>query len=273
MTEIFDRFANTYFKKSSLEDCSLEQLHSFAAQYPYFSTAHYLLTKKLMKEDPAGGRRQFINSSIYYHNPLWVDVRLKDDIIQNQNSNRYQKQVMANVQADGQQEEEYYNDEIVYANRHSDSIEQPVTPAETKRDHEKNTASQNQPVDENRDLAFEPFHTVDYFASQGIKTVVEDKPKDRFGQQLKSFTDWLKTMKRLPDTEMGKTVTASSEEKVMSMAEHSIENREVNTESMAEVWIKQGQPEKAIEIYTKLSLINPSKSAYFAGLIENLKKH
>jgi hypothetical protein len=65
----------------------------------------------------------------------------------------------------------------------------------------------------------------------------------------------------------------TSEEKVVTLAEHSIENRDVVTESMAEVWAKQGQNDKAIEIYTKLSLLNPSKSAYFASLIENLKKH
>jgi hypothetical protein len=40
---------------------------------------------------------------------------------------------------------------------------------------------------------------------------------------------------------------------------------------MAEVWIKQGNKEKAIEIYNKLSLLNPDKSAYFASLAEQLK--
>jgi len=34
------------------------------------------------------------------------------------------------------------------------------------------------------DLTFQPYHTVDYFASQGIKFVAEEKPTDRFGKQL-----------------------------------------------------------------------------------------
>jgi hypothetical protein len=46
----------------------------------------------------------------------------------------------------------------------------------------------------------------------------------------------------------------------------------VLTEAMAEVWIKQGNKQKAIETYNKLGLLNPSKKAYFAGLIENLKR-
>ncbi|MBC7903805.1 MAG: hypothetical protein H7Y27_10290, partial [Gemmatimonadaceae bacterium] len=49
------------------------------------------------------------------------------------------------------------------------------------------------------EVLFEPFHTVDYFASQGIKTdKQEDNPQDRLGKQLKSFTGWLKSMKKLP---------------------------------------------------------------------------
>jgi hypothetical protein len=58
---------------------------------------------------------------------------------------------------------------------------------------------------------------------------------------------------------------------VEQMAEHSIDVGEVITETMAEVWIKQGNKEKAIEIYNKLSLLNPDKSAYFASLAEQLK--
>ena len=122
------------------------------------------------------------------------------------------------------------------------------------------------------DLIFEPYHTVDYFASQGIKFKEEEKPKDKFGQQLKSFTEWLKTMKKLPAQEIVKAVDTSSEKKVEQLAEHSIEDRDVVTEAMADVWEKQGNTSKAIEIYNKLSLLNPSKSSYFAAKIEQLKK-
>jgi hypothetical protein len=45
----------------------------------------------------------------------------------------------------------------------------------------------------------------------------------------------------------------------------------VVTEAMAEVWLKQGNNGKALDIYNKLSLLNPSKKAYFAAKIENLK--
>jgi len=121
------------------------------------------------------------------------------------------------------------------------------------------------------ELSFQPYHTVDYFASQGIKFVPEEKPTDRFGKQLKSFTEWLKTMKQLPKTETSKITDITPDTKVEQMAEHSNDESEVVTETMAEVWIKQGNKEKAIETYNKLSLLNPDKSAYFASLAEQLK--
>ncbi|MET0394309.1 MAG: hypothetical protein ABW019_14280 [Chitinophagaceae bacterium] len=119
-------------------------------------------------------------------------------------------------------------------------------------------------------LVFEPYHTVDYFASQGIRTPLAEKSGDRFSQQLKSFTEWLKAMKRLPEPTAAAQPTAG-EEQVDQMAERSVTGREVITETMAEVWEKQGNHAKAIDTYSKLSLLNPSKSAYFAAKIEHLK--
>lgn len=121
-------------------------------------------------------------------------------------------------------------------------------------------------------LAFEPFHTVDYFASQGIKVSQEEAPKDKLGKQLKSFTEWLKTMKRLPATQAAQNVESFAEKKVESLADRSVSESDVVTEAMAEVWLKQGNTDKALDIYNKLSLLNPSKKAYFVAKIENLKQ-
>lgn len=129
-----------------------------------------------------------------------------------------------------------------------------------------------EPLDPDARLVFEPYHTVDYFASLGIKFKEEQKPKDQFGQQLKSFTDWLKTMKRIPVSEIPTAAEASVEKKVEQMAEHSLAERHVITEAMAKVWVKQGNNAKAEEIYRKLSLLDPLKTAYFASKIEALKK-
>lgn len=127
------------------------------------------------------------------------------------------------------------------------------------------------PADDKGPLAFEPYHTVDYFASQGIKITAEELPKDKLSKQLRSFTEWLKMMKRLPVADITNSPQSTAEKSIENMASHSVEGSEVVTEAMAEVWAKQGAREKAIETYNKLSLLNPSKNAYFATKIENLK--
>ena len=119
-------------------------------------------------------------------------------------------------------------------------------------------------------LIFEPYHTVDYFASQGIKPPALESSNDRFGQQLKSFTDWLKVMKRVPLTEVTRQIPVEKEKEVAAMAVESLDDKQVWTEAMAEVWVKQGEKQKAVQVYRKLSLLDPSKSAYFAAKISEL---
>jgi len=120
-------------------------------------------------------------------------------------------------------------------------------------------------------IVFTPYHMVDYFASQGIKLVLEDNPPDQFGKQLKSFTDWLKVMKKLPVQASAGKANEKETEQIRQFAAHSIEERDILTESMAEVLAKQGMYENAIALFQKLSLIYPPKSAYFASRIEQLK--
>jgi len=119
---------------------------------------------------------------------------------------------------------------------------------------------------------FQSYHTIDYFASQGIKLSLDENPTDRLGKQMKSFTEWLKVMKRIPQQDIKIVPDIVAETRIQAEAAHSIEGREVVTEAMAEVLLKQGMREKAAEVYRKLSLLNPDKSSYFATKIEQLKE-
>ena len=264
MHELINKLAFSLFRKNNLEECSIEEIDHLARQYPYFSSAQLLLAAKQKQTDHSDFENQLIATSLHVNHPLWLD-----HLLNNTSSEKivFEEKIIAT-----EVNEEPNNDELVlersryeFVNASQPEEKQIPAPAPSLPVVEK-----VEPKDDA--LVFEPYYTVDYFASQGIKTVLEEQPKDRLGQQLKSFTEWLKTIRQMPPQQIASMNDAGSEEKVVQLATHSLAEENVDTEAMAEVWIKQDQPEKAIRIYEKLSLLNPSKSSYFALLIEKLKR-
>ena len=255
MNDVVATLVQTVFQKESLQDCSLEELQNTAGQYPYFAPVQYLLAQKLKSIDEHLYQEQLQRLSLHFHNPLWLDYLLSDHKTEMPFEENSQATEEINEVSARETPEEKQQEATPALSAQPASVE--VTETEEKTP---------QPA-----ISFEPYHTVDYFASQGIKLSQEERPSDRFGQQLKSFTEWIKTMKRLPKAEIEKNIDTSSEEKVLQLADRSITEGDVITEAMAAVWEKQGNKEKAIEVYNKLSLLNPPKSHYFAAKIEQLK--
>ena len=71
-------------------------------------------------------------------------------------------------------------------------------------------------------------------------------------KQLKSFTDWLKVMKKLPLQPSSEKEDEKENERIRHFAAHSIEERDILTESMAEVLAKQGMYENAIALFPEI---------------------
>ncbi|MEJ8819605.1 hypothetical protein [Lacibacter sp. H407] len=143
--------------------------------------------------------------------------------------------------------------------------------AEAAREEISQIKIQPEQEEEKPVFTFEPFHTVDYFASQGIKLREEKLADDQLGKQVKSFTQWLRSMKKIYVEEQ-KELDSSMEKEVVSIATESNQQTEVITETMAEVLVKQGKRTQAIDLYRKLSLLHPEKSVYFASRIDELKQ-
>lgn len=118
-------------------------------------------------------------------------------------------------------------------------------------------------------IPFEPLYTVDYFASQGIQ-LTNEEGSDKLSRKLRSFTEWLKTMKRIHPEKLEQEMDSGKAAAIQHIAEHSNELEDVVTEAMAEVYARQGLRAKAAEVYQKLSLLNPNKRTYFAARISKL---
>lgn len=261
MQDAIDQLVQSFFNKKTLQDCNTDELQSLTEHYPYFNVAQFLLLKKLKEENWDAYTKIARKAAIYFENPFWLDFIL--------NQKKSPGKEERPIRFSGMNRIEEILPEKKDIERENISVGIHSSPAE---DEVRIAPLKTEPLqDTNTSPVFEPLHTVDYFASQGIDLKEDEKPADRFGRQLRSFTEWLKTMKKLPAAEIVKETDIISEKKVVTLAEHSIEDRTVMTEAMAEVWTKQGHPEKAIEVYNKLSLLEPGKSAYFAGLIEKLK--
>lgn len=121
------------------------------------------------------------------------------------------------------------------------------------------------------EITSEPYHTVDYFASQGIRPEIDHTAQDTLSKQLRRFTDWLKHMKNVSPSNEDLGTDPELENAIQGIAQTSNEAKEIVTETMAEVLVKQGKIDKAIQLYIKLSFLNPDKSAYFASKIQILK--
>lgn len=290
MSERIHVLAQQLFGKSSIDECDLQEIKNLADRYPYFAPAQFLLLEKLKKENAPEYSAQLQKAVLYYHDPLEFEYFISSERFETEvdfedgdqpsvTDFKQEEEITAEIPVVPENDTELQPEQNVVEEESADTVagEEVSTVDEQKMEASIERVLQqeekqiDQPADKN-DLVFEPYHTVDYFASQGIKLSQEETSKDKFGKQLKSFTEWLKTMKRLPAKEMSKEIDPSTETKVQHLAEDSVHQSDVVTEAMAEVWIKQGNREKAIETYNKLGLLNPSKKAYFAGLIENLKR-
>ena len=222
-------------------------------EHPYFSGLHLMkaLQSSSLERPEAGADRA--KAALYFPDPHWLKLLLNDT---------------AMLVPEGRVTEDAHA---------SIPDPEPPSPAEVTTPDlpsEPAGAPQEEPVREAVEsenvLAFEPLHTVDYFASQGIRFNPETG-KDQLSLKMKSFTEWLKSMKRIHPERMGGM--GEEDAVVKDIAETSNLASEVNTEAMAEVYLKQGLREKAIETYLKLSLLDPSKSAYFALRIKEIKEN
>lgn len=294
-TEIVPKGINfsTYFDK-----LSTDEMKRMLDEYPSFGSGHLIHAFKEKNSSAAeilwqkallyGGEKQWIN---------FVYTQLNDTdtgFLQSENKESNLEAELSiereiktdNEQLDVQSDREIQdlNDAVIDAETLSEATDhQEIAESEgllvarefenlVENSNQQNTVNpQNTPHKSANDSLFEPYHTIDYFASQGIRLKEEKLGEDVLGKQVKTFTQWLRSMKKIY-VEEERQLEKKEEEKVIRIADYSNKDEIVITETMAQVYIQQGKKSKAAEVYQKLSLLHPEKSSYFASLIENLNE-
>ena len=76
MNLALDQLATAVFQKKSFRDCSLDELESLSKDYPYFAPLSLLQTAKLQDLNSLDFDKQLQHTSLYFPNPLMLDVLL-----------------------------------------------------------------------------------------------------------------------------------------------------------------------------------------------------
>lgn len=261
MNKRIDSVIKNFFGEDQMSHLSIEQLCAAQLEAPY--AAIFPLLQMLHPSLNNEEEKKWLKVNVHANNILWwqfVAFAMEDS------EYKITDKVIENIQPVIVEKSETKQEEI--------NIEPIVgeEPNEFSSNLSKVKETFDAPVEHNNVwVDLEPYHTIDYFASQGIKIDINVEPKDKLGKKLKSFTEWLKTMKRVGPASEHLLKDDEIEQEVVNNAAHSIAKDEIITETMAEVLEKQGKIYKAIEIYKHLSTLNPEKSSYFAEKIRQLK--
>ena len=292
-------FETTFKRKLSATD-NKAYFTQLTEAHPYFSIAQFYLLLQTEKES-ADYTKQAAKTALLFNNPFWLQFQLQQTLSTpldvtdpSPTSNTISEKLSPeNIIPVESQEAEIPTKVDLSSSPQSLNEGNPIpashfnegnTPLVNDTDSEEeilpeqmiapfqfkiniNTAD----ITEDK-ITFEPLHTSDYFASLGIKLSNKALDSDKLGKQLKSFTEWLKDMKKMQPDQIP-LQSDQADLSIQKLAEASNLETGVETEAMAEVLIQQGKKQKAINVYKKLSLLNPSKSAYFAAKIDQLKEH
>lgn len=276
----------------------MEKLQELKKQFPFFQSAHMLLTLVSKK----------------YDSGIYQDTLRKTAITIPNRARLYSLLNSAEVMEEVVEEKQTSEIEHLKAiELHSDK---------QKPSEEELTQQVEKEMEKQLITAFvekEVLKTHDWYKPKEKKELKKKEEKDEKKEEINSgsFSDWLQALKKADRVEAGtetKTEEVEEEEsriitdfkkpddkKAFEKAiidkiieaepgnirldpnqkffeanqkakESLLENEHLVTETLAKIYALQGNVPKAIRAYEILSLKFPQKSAYFASLIENLKK-
>lgn len=107
--------------------------------------------------------------------------------------------------------------------------------------------------------------------STPVRKIINEKPREVYdGMDFFSRGDY-ESVRKDEDSSFGKIAVVDYSAPAPEVRQSGDEKFDLVSETLAQIFLDQGYPERAIEIYEILRLQSPEKNAYFAGLIEKLK--
>lgn len=282
MTKETDFMVQSLFHTESMDEMTLDELKLHSEEFPYSSIVQFLYTCKLKSLYHLDFPDAVSKTALFFDDPNWLNYQLSEEIekgnfrkilYDTHFNNTSEDEVVEGIEAgENFDEDNEVNVGGINKDENEAGVREPTIDQSNLKIDLPNTETKESPAANNEfEFPLTPYHTIDYFASLGIK-INPETDKDELSMKVKSFTAWLKTMKRLqPGAE---TVTIKDIQSILDPnSEKENPSLAVLTEAMAEVYLKQGLREKAIEVYEKLSLQNPLNSHIFADKISQIKEN
>lgn len=285
MTKETDFMIQSLFQRESMDEMTLDELRRHAEAFPYSSIIQFLYTCKLKSQYHLDFPEAVSKTALFFDDSSWLNYQLMEEtekgsfrkIIYDSQFNNISEDEMIeglSLPAEGLEDAgvQAFREDKDHIDETEGEFDEPaiVVPTVANEPQVAEPAPSSK-TNEDFEIPITPYHTVDYFASLGIKINIESD-KDELSMKVKSFTAWLKTMKRLQPA--SENVTIKDIHSILDTHNDKENPTEaIFTEAMAEVYMKQGLTEKAIEVYDKLSLQNPLNSHIFADKISKIKEN
>lgn len=239
----------------SLAGISLQSLQEVIREFPYFSAAQLLLAKKLKEDDNLLFERQlnltaaYVPSRKVMYDLLHIKKNTLDILPKSESDIEI---IEESIQPIKEEEKTDELEKIIFSESQIYSIDrQKDLPEERKLEPE---SSKKMNFNESHQFT----DWLNFFESNSI---------NRGKSQQDIIDEFISSEPRIP-------FVKQSDAPVENLAKSSqldMDNFLV-TETLAKIHLEQGNRSKAIEIYERLKLKYPEKSAYFAAQIEFLKQ-
>ncbi len=290
-----------------INNFDIQEIDGLVNSYPYFQTAHLLLTKGLQNTQNIRFNNEFKKTACFVSNRNLLYDILNKSIVKLNYTNNSETFVAEKTDTKLITEDETIIENIELTNEPlaDENIIKDTIIISKKIEEEE--VKETEEVDELSDLYKNHLKTMQFkiydieknLTEQDKKEeeplVEEDKSDDN---KVKKFSEWIKQYNPKPEnndkTENSETVI--DKKKVIidtfiknrpqvskpktefysasNMAQKSIiESSDIVSETLAEIYFKQNNFSKAIETYKKLMLIFPEKSSLFAKKIDFIKNN